>query len=46
MLDREVVAHPDHFYDLERSSVVVSLIVEPQVLHSGIERLVALVKES
>ena len=46
LLDREVVAHPDHFYDLERSSVVVSLIVEPDVLHSGIERLVALVKES
>jgi aspartate/methionine/tyrosine aminotransferase len=45
LLDREVVAHPDHFYDLEVPSVVVSLIVEPQTFRTGIQRLVGLTAE-
>lgn len=46
LLDRDVAVHPDHFYDLERTSVVVSLIAEPEVFRSGIERIVELVTVS
>jgi hypothetical protein len=42
LLERGVVVHPDHFYDLERTSVVVSLIGEPETFRAGIGRLVAL----
>jgi alanine-synthesizing transaminase len=41
LLDQGVAVHPDHFYDLGRTSVVVSLIVEPKTFRSGIDRLVA-----
>ena len=39
LLDHDVVVHPDHFYDLERASVVLSLIVEPDTLREALERL-------
>ena len=40
LLDREVVVHPGHFYDIPgEATIVVSLIVEPTVLERGLERL-------
>jgi alanine-synthesizing transaminase len=39
LLERDVVVHPDHFYDLERTALVVSLIVEPEVLRAALDRL-------
>jgi alanine-synthesizing transaminase len=42
LLERDVVAHPGHFYDLAGGShLVVSLIVEPRVFAQGIARLAA-----
>ena len=42
LLERDVVVHPGHFYDLEGGAhVVVSLIVEPRVFGEGIARLAA-----
>jgi len=39
LLDRDVIVHPGHFYDLERSAAVVSLLVEPAQLRAARERL-------
>lgn len=40
LLDRDVVAHPGHFYDLEgEAHLVLSLMPEPGVLRRGLERL-------
>jgi aspartate/methionine/tyrosine aminotransferase len=42
LLERDVVVHPGHFYDLAgEAHVVVSLIVEPRVFAQGIARLAA-----
>jgi aspartate/methionine/tyrosine aminotransferase len=46
LLDRDVVVHPDHFYDLEVTSVVASLIVEPAVLREAAGRMGDLVTSS
>ena len=43
LLERGVVVHPGHFYDLpDEATIVVSLIVEPAVLERGLERLAGL----
>lgn len=40
LLERDVIVHPDHFYDLEGGAhVVLSLIVEPDTLEEGLGRL-------
>ena len=42
LLERDVVVHPGHFYDLAGEAyLVVSLIVEPRVFAEGITRLAA-----
>lgn len=46
LLERDVVVHPGHFYDLEGEAyLVVSLIVEPAVLAEGLARLEALLDD-
>lgn len=37
--ERDVLLHPGHFYELEDHDSVVSLIVEPELVREGIERL-------
>jgi aspartate/methionine/tyrosine aminotransferase len=37
--ERDVLLHPGHFYELEDQDGVVSLIVEPQHVREGIERI-------
>jgi DNA-binding transcriptional MocR family regulator len=45
LLERGVLVHPGHFYDLEGGSfLVVSLLPEPVVLREGLERMVAVME--
>ncbi|MBI1799322.1 MAG: pyridoxal phosphate-dependent aminotransferase, partial [Candidatus Eisenbacteria bacterium] len=47
LLDRGVAAHPGHFYDIEKEAfLVVSLIVEPALFATGMNRLEALLAAS
>jgi aspartate/methionine/tyrosine aminotransferase len=47
LLDRGVIVHPGHFYDLDFGPVVViSLIVQPREFALGLERLEALLAEA
>lgn len=40
LLERDVIVHPGHFYDLEQDgAIVVSLIPEPATFKAGIQRI-------
>ena len=47
LLERDVVVHPGHFYDLEGDDlVVVSLIPEPERFRAGLARIAELLAVS
>src|SRR6185369_11977164 len=46
LLERDVIVHPGHFYDLEQDGcVVLSLIAHPDAFRAGLDRIAAALDE-